>query len=565
MKLHYIFILLFSCILLGSNAQAQNKYPQNYFRPPIDGPIYLSGTFGELRSNHFHAGDDIKTGGKEGANVYATANGWVSRVKISPWGYGNALYIEHPNGYTTVCGHLKELKGPIAKYVRDQQYKRKQFAVDLYLKQEQFPVKKGEIVALSGNTGGSGGPHVHYEIRETATQEPINPLLFGIPVKDFMTPLIRSVRIYPAEKGGLIDGQNKAKTLQLKGWEKNYTPANKDSIKIQGDFYLGINTIDKQNDSNNKNGVYQIEVFVDSNLFYSHSVERLNFANTRYINSLIDYQYYKDQKSRYQRTYISPNNKLDIYKKAQNRGIISFKDKQYHLIEYIVKDAADNTSILRFSVLSIPLDSIYPAEQSTAMNPLIENSFQNDNIEVHFPARCLYDTMSFSTDIFDAKQGSISSIYRIGRENVGLQKNINVTLKNIVIADSIKSKVFIGRLNKKDISAINAHWQTNNVSFKTKNFGNFGVFIDTTAPSIKLLTKKDSILHSKQIVFRVKDVDSGIKQYKALLNGKWVLLAWDPKTSRMFHRFESKPKKNDKIEIIISDKVGNTSSKTFVF
>ncbi|NOR86316.1 MAG: peptidoglycan DD-metalloendopeptidase family protein, partial [Bacteroidales bacterium] len=204
---HLLYIFLSYFLLNTTSAQVEPKYPTDYFRSPIEGRIYLSGTFGELRSNHFHAGIDIKTAGSVGKNIYAAADGWISRIKISPWGYGNAVYMEHPNGYTTVYGHLKELKGDVTEYIKQQQYKKQSFAVDLYLKANQFPVTKGDIIALSGNSGGSGGPHLHFEIRETANQEPINPLLFGIEVKDYITPTIQSIRIFPAEEGALVQGK----------------------------------------------------------------------------------------------------------------------------------------------------------------------------------------------------------------------------------------------------------------------------------------------------------------------------------------------------------------------
>ena len=566
MKFKYIFLSIFSYFLFASlYSQAQSKYPQDYFRSPIEGRIYLSGTFGELRSNHFHAGLDIKTGGSVGKNIYAAAEGWVSRVKISPWGYGNAIYIEHPNGFTTVYGHLKELKGPIAKYIKQQQYKKQKFAVDIYLKAHQFEIAKNDIIALSGNSGGSGGPHIHFEIRETATQEPINPLLFGIEVKDFITPLIKSLRIFPAENGTLIQGKNQAENFILKGWGKNYTLKNGDSIVINGDFYLGISAIDKQNDSHNKNGVYQIKVFADSVLYYYHNVERTNFSTSRYINSLIDYKYYKTKKRRYQRTYISPNNKLNIYHNIKNGGVFSFNDSTYHLIKYEVKDATGNTSILNFTILSLPVDSVISRPSNYAFNPLKENTYKDNDIEIYFPARCLYDTLTFDSVRQSHYKKSVSPIFHIGNTSVGLQKSIQVKLNNITLADSLKNKVYIGEVDGKQIYPSTAKWEGEQLAFKTRSFGKFGVFIDSIPPSIHLETKTDKILGTTKLVFIVKDKESGISKYNAWLNGNWAMLQWDPKTNSMFYQSSNKFKAKDSFKVVITDKTGNISKQIFIF
>lgn len=567
MKSRYILLIFLYCILfLDLSAQNDSKYPQDYFRSPIEGRIYLSGTFGELRSNHFHGGIDIKTGGVEGKNIHAAADGWVSRIKISPWGYGNAVYIDHPNGYTTVYGHLKELKGDAAKYVEQQQYKRQSFAVDLYMKAGQFPVKKGDIFALSGNTGGSGGPHLHFEIRETANQEIINPLLFGFEVKDIITPTIRSIRIYPAEEQTTIEGKQKAQIFTLKGWGADYLLKEKDTLEIAGDFYLGINTIDKQNDTQNKNGVYEIDIFVDSNLVYSHNVERLNFASTRYINTLIDFKFYKKKQRRYQRTYQSPNNKLPIYGNVANKGIFSFNDDQYHRIQYVVKDVNDNKAILNFTVFSKSLENPQTLSTGNLYYPMSENNYEDENIKIHFPSRSLYDTLSFSSSIEESNKSITGTKYHIGKVGTGLQKHIQVKLKNIQVEEKLKSKVYIGEYYKKGISAYSCNWEDENqLTFKTRDFGEYLVLVDTIPPTIITRTKLEDSKSPKSLSFTITDKGSGISDYDAWFNGSWILMQYDPKKARLSCKLNNKLKEENTFKIIIKDDVGNSNEETIIF
>jgi len=533
----------------------QTIYPQDYFRSPIDGRIYLSGTFGELRSNHFHSGIDIKTGGVEGKNIYAAADGYISRIKISPWGYGNALYIKHPNGYSTVYGHLRTYNDSINSYVKSEQYRKQSFAVDLFPEANRIKVKKGDIIAISGNSGSSGGPHLHFEVRDSHTEEPLNPFLFGIEVKDYITPTIKSLRIYPAENGGLIQGKHKAENFILKGWGENYSLKNGDSIVVYGDFYTGISAIDKQNDSHNSNGVYSISVYQDSLLFYQHQVERLNFSTNRYINTLIDYKYYKTRKRRYQRTYISPNNNLELYGKLENKGVFSFNDNRYHLIKYVVKDFKGNESVLQFTILSKPAVIVSDSVYSNVLNPLTKNSFKDEAVEIYFPPNCLYDTMTFSSVEQTSHKGSISPIYHIGNKEVPLQKAIQVKLKQI--PSPFPQQAYIGRVSKGGISYNSSKKIDNQLIFKTRNFGSYGIFIDSIAPTIKLKTKKDRLKNSKIISFTVKEKESGIKDYNAWLNGKWVILEWDPKKNKMFIKNDLVFQDTNVLQIEVIDKLSN--------
>ena len=260
-------LILLSFLLLSTLISSQEKYPQNYFRNPLDIPIVLGGSFGELRSNHFHAGLDIKTQGKEGLNVYAVADGFISRIKIQQFGYGRAIYITHPNGYTTVYGHLSKFADHIEEYVKSIQYKREKYATgNLYFKEDKFPLKKGEVFAFSGDTGGSGGPHLHYEIRNTKTENIINPLFFGIDVPDKKPPVFQGLKAYCLSDDARINQVKKNFQISIKNIGPGVYKAER--ISASGVISFGISTFDRFDKASNKNGIYSLEMFVNGKRFY---------------------------------------------------------------------------------------------------------------------------------------------------------------------------------------------------------------------------------------------------------------------------------------------------------
>ena len=174
-KQFYMRLIIIPFLFFISVSMAQNSYPQDYFQSPLEIPLILSGTFAELRSNHFHSGLDIKTQQQSGLKVMAAASGFVSRIKVSHFGYGKALYITHPNGYTTVYAHLQNFNPEIDAYIKHRQYKNESYEIELFPKAGELLVNNGDIVAYSGNTGGSGGPHLHFEIRNKQ-EHPMNPM-----------------------------------------------------------------------------------------------------------------------------------------------------------------------------------------------------------------------------------------------------------------------------------------------------------------------------------------------------------------------------------------------------
>ncbi|MGA2822054.1 MAG: M23 family metallopeptidase, partial [Bacteroidales bacterium] len=313
MKNLVLFFALILGIILPGQSQSP-RYPKNYFRSPVDFPIMLAGGFGDVRQNHFHSGIDIRTGGEEGKPVYATADGYISRINISSTGFGKALYITHPNGFTSVYGHLKKLNGVIGNWIREQQYKKESFEIDIPVDAGVLKVKKGDIIAYSGNTGLSEGPHLHFEIRDAATQEIINPLLFGLPFKDSTPPKIYNVRIYPFDENSMVNFSGNPVTLIVNGSGNNCKVSSKDTVRVSGNIIFGIQALDFSNDTGSRDGITSIELFVDTVCYFSQKIERFAFAETRYANSVLDYPQVVKNGQRIMRSYIAPNNKLSMYK-----------------------------------------------------------------------------------------------------------------------------------------------------------------------------------------------------------------------------------------------------------
>ena len=336
--------LLIVILLTYTNTTAQE------YSAPLNFKMLLSGTFGELRGNHFHAGIDIKTEGVEGQKVYSIADGYISRIKVSTWGYGKVLYITHPQtGHTSVYAHLQKFNAKIDSIVKRKQYQKESFEINFYPNAAAIQIKKGEVIALSGNSGGSGGAHLHFEIRDTKTEHPINPLQFGFNITDNIPPTLSKLKIYAFDTT-LINGYRKSKIINIKKINNKYSID--ETPTINGSFALGISTYDKLNGSYNKNGVYSIKVCVDSSICYKFTVDELDFSTSRYINAHIDYKEKKENNKKYHRCYKLPHNKLTNYSEIINEGIINIKDTLTHLISLEVTDIYGNISDLEFNVKS---------------------------------------------------------------------------------------------------------------------------------------------------------------------------------------------------------------------
>ncbi|MEQ8908634.1 MAG: M23 family metallopeptidase [Vicingaceae bacterium] len=557
--------LLFAFLFTFQIGTSQD-YPQDYFRSPLDIPLFLSGNFGELRSNHFHAGLDIKTQGVEGKKVFAIADGYVSRIKVSPYGYGNALYITHPNGYTSVYGHLKKYSDKIAKVVKAEQYRKEQFSVQLFPPPYQLQVKKGEVIAYTGNTGGSGGPHLHFEIRDTETEHPINPLYFGFELQDNLAPDIYAVTLYPLNDTSFINGSNRAKRFTASGRNGQYRLQSSASILVHGELGFGIESVDRMNGTGNRYGLHKLSLQVDQETVFEKQMDEFAFHEGRYINAYIDYATYIKSRRRVQRCYTLAGNRLRCYPKLKNDGKLIFNDNQAHEIEFAVSDFDGNTSKLSFKVEAKATtppkkESSIGAKKVKFFNRKERNTFIRDNILLDLPRGILYEDLYFEYRKEAPLRNTVSPVYWLHNHYTPLHSYMTVSIKAPNLTEKQKEKALIvSTTNGRSLYAEGGKWKGDNISVKTRSFGGYAIALDSVAPKIIPINIYPGANMSGKwsISVKISDNLSGIDSFRAEIDGKWILMEYDAKRNMLYHYFdESTTSGQHEFKLSVVDGVGN--------
>lgn len=540
MKSLLISILFFT---LSSQLFGQNKYPKDAFRSPLDFPLVLAGTFGELRSNHFHSGIDIKTKGSSGHPVHAISEGYVSRIKITHGGYGKALYITHPNGYVSVYAHLSRYNGTTKQKVYDKQYEKESYTIEIFPKAGEIPVKKGEIVAFTGNSGSSTAPHLHFEIRDAKTQQTINPLHFGFKIADTTAPKLNELYVYALDNNG-ERCHLQEKTSLKKTSKHQYKIAQNDTIEVASHFGFALNTIDNQDAAPNKNGIYEIHLYADDSLQYHYEMEKFAFSETRYINSHIDYAVKQNQKRSVHKGFLDPHNRLSVYKHInETQGILHFNDDKAHQIRYVVSDIHNNKSELEFYI-----------KQSTALSDLEEtqekgtyfdvnriNDFHQEQMQLYLPNKSLYRSLHFQYDIDEKPENCVAPLHKIHDKSTPLHKYAMLSMEIDTLDADLRAKACIVKMSDKNKMAYcGGEWKNHSLFTKIRSFGNYTATLDTVAPTVNSISFKEDENLSKKRYIRIKIGDnlSGIKSYKAYIDGKWVLMEYDSKKAQLSHQFE---------------------------
>ncbi len=509
------------------------------FISPMDIPINLAANFGELRTNHFHTGLDIKTGGQEGVPVRSIADGYVSRIKISPSGYGKCIYITHPNGFTSVYAHLKELKEPLASYVKTRQYEKETFAVELFPGKEDLVFTQGQEFALSGNSGSSGGPHLHFEIRETKSEKPVNPLLFGYKVADQQAPRIRSFYLYAADETANIGGRKQLKA-PIAGGNGNYKSGTKYPIRGYGRLGLMLDAYDTFDGNYNKCGLYDVKVYTNDTLVYHVNFDKLNFYTNRYLNAYTDYRLWKIGKRTVQKCFVEPHNKLENYQSLLNDGYIVPSTTTNTNVRVLVSDFAGNVSELNFvieptSPLTVEEKKLDEQEYQVYWNQ--DFMAKEGDCAISIQSGNLYNNEVLSFKPHQKYNKNISEVYTVGDGNIPVHKNVRVAIKQSGLPNEKKEKVMMASM-KSDGSVDDAYtvdWDGDVASAKVRYFGNYGLVLDESAPTITLLNlpKSKVVNRGKELVFRIKDALGGIDSYNVYLNDQWILADYDAKYSRL--------------------------------
>lgn len=564
----HIFFLL-NILICSSIAIAQkvDLIEKDYFASPVKIPVYLSGNFAELRPNHFHGGIDIKTQGKTGLPVFAAADGYIARISISETGYGNALYINHPNGTTTVYGHLKSFIKPIQDYIRNIQYEKETFVIDQELPEDMFPVKKGEQIAFSGNTGSSGGPHVHFEIRKTREEIILNPLLFNIPVKDKIKPGIQSLMVYPVSDEASVAGKQSAQQFDVIFSENSYRLKVNNTIPVYGEIGFGIQSIDLLDGSSNKCGIYSIKLSVDGQLIYSFEMNDLVMAESKYVNSHMDYSLAAKTGRRLYRTWLEPGNKMNIYDSIVKHGLFEATDGKTHTVQYEIADLKGNKSNLAFKIKSQKTEIVRREPTGKFFRFDRKNKIDESGIEFTIPEGALYSDLDFQFNEKPSIKPFLSPIYQLHNSTVPLHFSCLLRIKAEDLPERLQDKIMLAQIDKSSGKILSATgkfehgWVEGNI----RVLGNYTLAVDTIPPKItpQIFNEKKELKDSNSLKIKVTDNLSGVSIYRGTIDGKWVLFEYDLKNNLLSYTFDKERfefDKDHKLILEVSDFKQNTST-----
>lgn len=562
----FLIVFIIPFVTIGNDKKA----PPNFGLPiAIDTPLRLAGTFGEPRMNHYHAGIDIRTYSKEGFPILSVEDGYISRVKVSSGGYGKALYITHPNGYTSVYAHLSIYNPTLHAWVKKRQYEQESYNIELFPDAAQFRIKKGDTIGFSGNSGSSSGPHLHFELRESKTEKPVNPLLFDFKVEDLIRPIAYSVTIYPLNNKTTIDGRQEKLTLDL--YKKNDSVFIVRHIPIiHGMVGFSVHAFDQQSGSPNHNGLFSLEAMIDSQRIFYYDVSSFSFYETRYVHAHIDYEARAIQKKQYvHRTFKLPGDRSSLNKICLNNGCYTFASDEQKEIQLILKDAHHNTSYVQFLIKGTEVVPDIPKPKLGSKKHVFfpymkSNQFDTTDLKIYFPKESFYDDVYFeykkeSTD----NPNILSDIHHLHQVSEPVHKRFTISIAPKNVPKGFENKLYIAyRDYDDDWLPISSQYKNGYVTGKSREFGPYFVQLDTIKPTIKLLNIHDlkDISAQRTIQVKIQDNESGIESYRATVDGNWILMEYDAKNDLLTYFLDEKISQGEhQLRITVVDEKENSN------
>ena len=556
-----IFFFLFHFFCTAQVFTPKN-YPKNYFQWPVGAAVGIVANFGELRPNHYHMGLDCRTDQKENVPVYAAAGGYIAKVKIEPYGFGRCIYINHPNGLTTLYAHLNAFEPALEKYITQQQYNVQQWKVFLDIPPNLFKVKKGDYIAASGNTGGSQGPHTHFEIRDTKSDECLNGMMFGLPIPDNVPPEIIRLAVYDRT----ISTYNQSpKLYTLRKVNGVYSVVGGKIIAPSNHISFALTMQDKNSMSANPNGVYAAAVYDNDKLISRFELDSISYAETRYFNAHIDHKTRASGGPWLQYLAPLPGYENFIYKTDYKKGVVVFSDSEKHTINIIVADANGNQSKLNFEV-EAPKNVTVKRDMNATHKfiPNYLNIFENNRVKFYLPENALYDTVNFVYKELPSADGK--NIYQLMNATIPVQTYFPMSIRESFATEDT-GKIVMERFygSKKDFAkaVYKNGWYTS--SFR--EFGNFQLLIDRQPPTVVPIGFRDGMNTAglKRILFHIKDNTEDIVNFTALLDGKWLRFSND-KGINFIYNFDDKCAPGEhELKISATDQVGNVTERTYQF
>ena len=557
MKKIFLF-LLFSCQLIYSQMEGWE------IEHPLKSITTLSGNYVELRRNHFHGGIDFRTGGVENKPVYALDEGYVSKISISPRGYGKLAYINHPNGYTTLYAHLNGFTSKLDSIVKARQHEKQSFEIEISLQPDEYPVKKGEQFALSGNTGSSRGPHLHFEIRKTDDYTLMNPLDLNeyFKVEDDRPPRILAVKIYGMNDNGVINNAKEKKFQVVASAAKNRTLQGGADIRAWGEIGFSIKARDNMTGTHFTHTPRIIKLYVDNNLISEVNMSNIKYSDSRASNSFIDYVQWMRSGEFFMKSFPDANSPLTIYADTKYRGVYLITEERPYPVRYEVYDDFGLQDVVSFTIQGKKTEIPKSKKIYVSYLPCKESHvFDQQDFLIHFPESALYTDLELEYKKTVSPK-FFSGVHNIGNTEIPLHVSCDILIK--VEKDSLddKEKYFIAKLNQNNIISGSAGGVYVNgfMVGKTNTFGKFAVAADTQKPIVTAVNTTD-LPRRPYLQFKILDALSGIARYDGYIDDEWILFEYDAKSNTITHKMDrtKKQNKNHKFKLVVTDMCGNSA------